>query len=175
MASVGKNLRSGIDSALGFLGNDFDLATEIKLTPGGEKLETSLYESIRDDLFPENLASRYIGQAKRAEGKRRRASERGFNKAAGSDVMVGNIGQALISEFLSRTRGGLGGIREGGRARGTFARGRLGNLRNFINLQSQTPILNAQSQLLSGELKQAEGARQGAFIGGIAQLAAAGA
>ncbi len=47
-------------------------------------------------------------------------------------------------------------------------------LQNFINLQSGTAVVQAQADLLREESDQATGARRGAAIGSIAQLAAAG-
>ncbi len=167
---------AGVFGALGAGGSSTGFAptTKITLTPAGKKLEKGLFESIKGDLFPENLASRYIGKAKRTEGKRRRASERVFNKAAGSEVTTGGVGSAIIEEQASRLRGGTEGIRQGGEARTNFAKNRLTDLQNFMNLQTQTPVLRAQADLISSEQEQLRGAQQGASLGNIAQLLAVG-
>lgn len=167
---------AGLFGALGSGGSStgFAPSAKITLTPAGKELEKGLFESIKGDLFPENLASRYIGKAKRTEGKRRRASQQVFNRAAGRDVTTGGVGSALIEEHASRLRGGTEGIRTSGEARRTFASNRLTDLQNFMNLQTQTPVLRAGADLVSAEQEQRRGAQQGAALGNIAQLLAVG-
>ena len=168
---------AGVFGALGSGGGSstgFAPSAKITLTPAGKELEKGLFESIKGDLFPENLASKYIGKAKRTEGKRRRTSEQVFNRAAGKEVTTGGVGSALIEEFSSRQRGGTEGIRQGGEARTNFAKNRLTDLQNFMNLQTQTPVLRAQADLVSSEQEQLRGAQQGASLGNIAQLLAVG-
>lgn len=162
-----------IDKVIG--GDDFKPITQPKLTPKGEKLEKELFKSIKTTLFPENLASRFIGDAKRIMQTRRRVSRRGFAGAGfrgPESVVGGNVARGFLNETATRLRGTQPGIRRAGEARREFSLGRLGNLQNFINLQSGTPILKARAGLIKGEQEQAAGARKGAFIGSLAQLAA---
>ncbi len=162
-----------IDKVIG--GDKFKPITQPKLTPKGEKLEKELFKSIKTTLFPENLASRFIGDAKRIEQARRRGSERRFAGAGfrgRENVVGGNVAKGFLGETSARLRGTRPGIRRAGEARRKFSLGRLGNLQNFINLQSGTPILRAQAGLIKGEQEQAAGAKKGAFIGSLAQLAA---
>ncbi|MHC4365862.1 MAG: hypothetical protein ACYSTJ_10375 [Planctomycetota bacterium] len=156
---------------------EFEPSSEVKLTPGGEKLETGLYESIKSDLFPENLAAQFIGQAKKVEQARQKRSSQllSAGAATGPQTAVGGgIARGLISEGRARLAGGPAGVARVGGAKREFALNRLGNLQNFMNLQSQTPLLRNQANLLSDELAQQRGADAGAMIGGMAQIAAMG-
>lgn len=151
-------------------------AAEIKLTGKGKELETKLYESIKTQMFPENLASKYLGQAKRMleEGQRISRKMLTAGTVSGPDkVISGNVARA----FLTETQEGLKGVQEGprqaGQMRRQFSLNRLGKLQNFINLQLQTPVMRAESELISRELGQYRGAQRGAALGAIAQLLAA--
>ncbi len=152
-------------------------SSKIELTEEGKKLETGLYESIKGDLFPENLASRFIGQAKKVVQAQQRVSSRMIQgaTAGGQDGAVsGNVARA----FLTQTQAGLKGVQEGprqvGEAKRTFALNRMAKLQNFMNLQMQTPVLRAEAELINQELAQYRGAQRGAALGGIAQLLATG-
>jgi hypothetical protein len=160
-------------------GPDYKPSTETRMTPAGENLETALYENLKKNLFPENLASRFIGQAKRFEqGRQRewRGQFQGLSAPGTQNVVSGQaIGGGLLSEAQARLSGGSAGYRQVGEAKRGFAISRLGNLQNFMNLQSQTPMLKAEADLLKGELKQQQGYETGATIGTILRLAAMGA
>jgi hypothetical protein len=146
---------------------------KIKLTKEGKSLETSLYESLKKNkLFPENLASRFIGQAKKIEQMRSRASSRMFQRAASEDVVPGGIAKAMLAEGASRLRGAPEGYRQAGEARRRFTLNRMSQLQNFINQQLQTPVMQAEAALINQELAQARGATQGQALGNIAQLLA---
>lgn len=161
---------------LGLFGDDdFKPQTQPLLTPAGKKLEKTLFETIKSDLFPENLASRFIGNAKKLAGARRRQFQKvsaGAGFTSPENIVSGDIGRGFLKETATRLgEAGVGARAAGGAKRG-FAIKRLGSLQNFINLQSGTPILRAQAGLIKGEQKQAEGAQKGALLGSLAQAAA---
>ena len=158
--------------AAGSTSSGFAPTAKIELTPQGKELEKGLFESIKSDLFPENLAARYIGQAKETEQKRQKVSDKLFSRTIGDDVRSGGTAQAIIAEMSSRLRGGRQGVRRVGEAKRGFAENRITNMMNFMNLQRQTPVLRAQAELISQEQEQLSGARQGAALGSIAQLLA---
>ncbi len=169
--AAGAGLLGGIGAG-GETSSGFAPTAKIELTPEAKALEKQIFESIKNDLFPENLAARYIGQAKETEQKRRKVSDKLFNRTIGDDVRSGGTAQAIIAEMSSRLRGGRQGEGRVGEARRGFAENRITNMQNFINLQRQTPLLRAQAELISQEQEQASGARQGAALGSIAQLLA---
>lgn len=173
-ALLGGSLGSTLGSTAfgGETSSGFAPTAKIELTPEAKALEKQLFESIKNDLFPENLAARYIGQAKETEQKRRRVSDKLFSRTIGDDVRSGGTAQAIIAEMSSRLRGGRQGVRRVGEARRGFAENRITNMQNFINLQRQTPLLRAQAALIDQEQEQLSGARQGAALGSIAQLLA---
>lgn len=193
----GQNLALGLGigamgmSAFGGTSTGGAPSAKIELTAEGKKLETGLYESIKSELFPENLASRFIGQAKKAVQVQQRASKRmiqgatggftggggggfGGGGASGDWQISGNVARA----FLTQTQAGLKGVQEGprqvGEAKRTFALNRMAKLQNFMNLQEQVPVLRAEAELINQELAQYRGAQRGAALGGIAQLLATG-
>lgn len=144
-------------------------------SPEGKKVKKELHKSILGTLFPENLASRFIGDAKRIEQARRRVSERRFAGAGfrgRENVVGGNIARGFLSETATRLKGTQPGIRRAGEARREFNLSRLGNLQNIINLETFKPLALAQAGLYKKELGQQAGARTGAAIGSIASLAA---
>ena len=143
--------------------------------PEGKKLFGALHKSVLDNLFPENLASRFIGDAKRIVQTRRRVSQRGFAGAGfrgPENVVSGNVARGFLGETSARLRGARPGVRRAGTARRDFALSRLGNLQNIINLESGKPLALAQARAYKEELDQASGARTGAAIGSLASLAA---
>ena len=148
---------------------------KIELTEKGKQLETSLYESIKSNLFPENLASRFIGDARKFEQSRRRASERSFAGAGyrgPENVVSGNVARGMLSETATRLGGAGAGERKAGEARRTFELNRFADMQNFMNLQTQTPVLRAQADIFGKEQAQYEAAQRGSALGGLAQLAA---
>jgi len=148
---------------------------KITLTKKGKELETSLYKSIKSELFPENLASRFIGDAKKIEQSRRRMSEKGFAGAGfrgPRSVVSGNVARGYLSETAARLGGAGAGVRKAGESRRTFALNRLAKLQNFMNLQMQTPVLRAEADIFGKEQEQYEAAQRGSALGGLAQLAA---
>lgn len=150
-------------------------SAKIELTKRGKELETSLYKSIKSELFPENLASRFIGDAKKIEQSRRRISERGFAGAGyrGPDTAVGgNVARGFLSETATRLGAAGAGARKAGESRRTFALNRLAKLQNFMNIQMQTPVLRAEADIFGREQEQYEAAQRGSALGGLAQLAA---
>jgi len=152
--------------------------TQPKLTPEGKKLEKGLFESIKTDLFPENLASRFIGDAKKLAGARRRqfkTATAGAGFTGPDNIVSGNVGKSLLRESATRLGESGTGVRAAGQAKREFSLNRLGNLQNFINLQSSTPLLRAQAGLIKGEQDQAQGAQTGALIGSGLSLATLGA
>lgn len=162
-----------LPTALGRTSTGTAPTAKIELTPRGKQLETSLYKSLKENkLFPENLATRFIGQAKKIEQLRSRASRRLFSRAASEDVVSGGVAKAMLTEGASRMRGAQEGYRKAGEARRGFTLNRLSQLQNFMNLQTQTPVLQAEADLINRELAQARGATQGAALGSIAQLLA---
>ena len=162
------------------LGSDttFKPQTTPILTPEGKKLEKTLFETIKTDLFPENLASRFIGDAKKLVGARRR-QVRGISAGVGfrgpESIVTGEAGRGLLGETATKLGEAGVGARRAGTAKREFAINRLGNLQRFINLQSGTPILRAQAGLIKGEQKQAAGAQEGAILGTLAGFGAIGA
>ncbi len=169
---------------MGFLTDIFGSDTTFKpkttpiLTPEGEKLEKALFTSIKSELFPENLASRFVGDAKKLAGARRRQAQKATAGAGFRDpesVVSGDVGRGFLRESATRLgEAGLGARRAGG-AKREFTINRLGKLQNFINLQSGTPILRAQAGLIKGEQQQAAGAQEGALLGTLAGFGAIGA
>jgi hypothetical protein len=152
---------------------DFTPSAKIEMTPGGKRLETSLYESLKTDLFPENLASKFIGDAKKMLQARKKIATRGIVSPTGpEDVVSGDIAKSILAETSTRFAGAPTGPRKVGQAKRAFSIERLGKLQKFINLQAQAPILQAQADLISKEIEQSRGARKGAKIGSIAQMLA---
>jgi len=167
----GENLALGLGvgalgmSALGRTSTGVAPSAKIPLTAAGKKLETSLYKSIKTELFPENLASRFIGQAKKIEQARRRVSGRLFQgaTATGPDRAIsGDVARAFLTETRERYKGAQEGPRQLSEAKRKFALNRLTKLQNFINLQTQTPVLRAEADLINQELAQMRGAQRGA-------------
>ncbi len=144
-------------------------------SPEGKKLKKELHKSILGNLFPENLASRFIGDAKRIEQARRRVSKRRFAGAGfrgPENVVGGNVARGFLNETATRLKGTQPGIRRAGEAKREFNLSRLGNLQNIINLEQSKPLALAQANLYKKELSQQAGARTGAAIGSLASLAA---
>jgi len=144
-------------------------------SPEGKKLFGELHKSVLQGLFPENLASRFIGDAKKMEQARRRVSEKRFAGAGfrgPENVATGNVARGFLSETAGRLRNVQPGVRRAGQARREFAIRRLGNLQNIINLESNKPIALAQAGFMKEEQKQLAGAQRGAGLGSLAQLAA---
>ncbi len=144
-------------------------------SPEGKKVFKELHKSVLGNLFPENLASRFIGDAKRIEQARRRGSERRFAGAGfrgPENVVGGNVAKGFLGETATRLKGTRPGIRRAGEARREFSLSRLGNLQNIINLESNKPLALAQANLYKKELSQQAGARTGAAIGSAVSLAA---
>ena len=173
MGFLSENILGGI-----FDDDKFKPQTTPILTPAGEKLEKGLFTSIKSELFPENLASRFVGDAKKLAGARRRHAQKttaGAGFRGPENVVAGEVGRGILGESATRLgEAGVGARRAGG-AKRDFAINRLGKLQNFINLQSGTPILRAQAGLIKGEQKQAAGAQEGALLGTLAQFATLGA
>lgn len=149
-------------------------SAKIELTPGGKELEKSLFESIKADVLPKNMAADIIGKAFKSFGTQQRAVRQGASAIAGRGATEGVSGRAITA--VTGDIAEQAGIRAGGQAE-LFeaeqgqARGHLANLQNFMNLQNQTPVLRAQAQFASQEQQQLQGARRGAAIGLIPQLA----
>jgi hypothetical protein len=161
-----------------FESEQFKPKTQPLLTPAGKKLEKGLFESIKTDLFPENLASRFIGDAKKLAGAQRRQTERataGAGFRSPENVVTGAGARGILAQSAQRLGTAGTGFRAAGQAKRQFAINRLGNLQNFINLQSSTPLLRAQAGLIKGEQKQAAGAQKGALLGSAISLATLGA
>ncbi len=155
----------------------FTPSSKIQMTPAGKTLETSLAKSLKTDMFPQNLASKFLGDAKKMAQARRKISTRAITSAGATgpeSVVTGNIGRGLLAETSMRFEDAPVGQRKVGRFKRAFSLERLNKLQNFINLQSGTAVVQAQADLLREESDQATGARRGAAIGSIAQLAAAG-
>jgi len=143
-------------------------------SPEGKKVFKGLHESVLKGLFPENLASRFIGDAKKIEQSRRRMTERAFAGAGyrgRENVVSGNVARGFLGETSARFKGVQTGLRRAGLARRDFALSRLGKLQNIINLEANKPIALAQAGMMKSEMEQAEGAGKGAAIGSLAQLA----
>ena len=88
--ALAMGIGSMIPAALGRTSTGTAPTAKVELTEKGKQLETSLYKSLKENkLFPENLASRFIGQAKKIEQARGRASGRMFQGAAAQDVVGG--------------------------------------------------------------------------------------
>ena len=158
-------------------GGGFSPTSAISMTPGGKKLEGALYKSVKTDLFPENLASKFLGDAKKMAQARKRVSTRAITSAATTgpeSVVTGDIGKGLLAETSMRFGEAPAGQRKAYQSKRAFGLEQLNKLQNFINMQSGSAVLQAQADLIRGEVGQAQGARQGAAIGSIAQLTAAG-
>lgn len=162
-----------LPTALGRTSTGTAPTAKIELTARGKQLETELYKSLKENkLFPENLAARFIGQAKKIEQLRSRTSRRLFSRAAAGDVVSGGVAKAMVAEGASGIRGAQEGVRQVGEARRGFTLSRLSQLQNFINQQLQTPVMQAEADLISQELSQQRGAVQGRALGNIAELLA---
>jgi hypothetical protein len=162
---------------LGIFDSDsgFEPVAKAKLSPGAEKLETGLYESIKTELFPENLASKFLGDAKKMFQARKKISTRAITSAGATGpegIVTGNVGKGLLASTSLRLGEASIGPRKVGQAKRAFSLEHLKKLQQFINLQAQAPILQAEADLISGQIGQAEGAVKGAKIGAIAQIAA---
>lgn len=149
----------------------------IPMSGRAKGLEQKLYESLspEKDVFPENLASRFRGDAIKILQARKRATEGAFSKATvkGSDnVVSGDVVKGILSESAERLNLAGAGEAKVGQARRLHSMNRLKNMQNFINLQSNIPLLSAQQQLLKGDIKQYQSAEEGAGIGNIAQVGA---
>ena len=165
---------------LDIFGSDdgFKPVAEAKLSPGAEKLETGLYESLKTELFPPNLASKFIGDAKKMFQARKKVGTKAIAGAGATgpeNIVTGGVGKGLLAETAFRLGGAAEGERKVGQAKREFSLEHLKKLQNFINLQAQAPILRAEADLIRGQIGQAEGAVKGAKIGALAQIAAMGA
>lgn len=176
-ALVAGGLGLGVGSALSS-GDKFKPQTTPILTPKGKKLEKGLFESIKSELFPENLAARFVGDAKKLAGARRKQFEKisaGAGFTSPENIVSGDIGRGFLRETATRLGEAGAGAKVAGGAKREFAISRLGKLQKFINLQSGTPILRAQAGLIKGEQQQAAGAQKGAILGTLAGFGAIGA
>lgn len=145
-------------------------------SPEGKKVKGELQKSIMGALFPENLAARFIGDARRIEQARRKTTEQGFAGAGfrgPEKVVTGNVARGFLGETATRLRGVQRGARQAGEAKRGFELSRLGNLQNLINLETDKPLALAQAGAYKKELSQTEGAGMGAAIGSLASLVAA--
>jgi len=162
-ASVGSSL----------MGDKFKPSAQITMTPAGQSLETSLYKSIKTDMFPKNLASKYLGSAKKILRTRQKASQRTFATSR-SDESVGS-GQT-VRGLLAGTGASIADASAGYEQVHEMKRGHALNQmnlkQNFMNLQSNQPILQGQQSLFKQEDAQRRGADLGASLGGMAQLIA---
>ena len=144
-------------------------------SPEGKKVKGELQKSVMGTLFPENLAARFIGDARKIEQARRKTTEHGFAGAGfrgPETVVTGSAARGFLGETSTRLRGAPAGTRQAGEAKRGFELSRLGNLQNLINLETDKPLALAQAGLYKKELGQAEGARTGAAIGSLASLVA---
>lgn len=145
-------------------------------SPEGKKVKGELQKSIMGALFPENLAARFIGDARRIEQARRKTTEQRFAGAGfrgPENVVTGNVARGFLGETATRLGGVQRGARQVGQAKRGFELSRLGNLQNLINLETDKPLALAQADLYKKELSQLEGAETGAAIGSLASLVAA--
>ena len=168
---------TGLYSALGGgSSGGFSPASSISMTPRGKELESSLYKSLKTDLFPENLASKFLGDAKKMAQARKRISSSALASTTGPESAVsGNVARGLLAETSARFGDASAGERKVGQEKRAFSLERLNKLQNFINLQSGSTVMQAQADLIRDEQQQLSGARTGAGIGSIAQLLALGA
>ena len=144
-------------------------------SPEGKEVKGELHKSVMGTLFPENLAARFIGDAKKIEQARRKTAGRGFAGAGfrgPESVVTGSAARGFLNETATRLESVRPGVRQAGEAERGFELSRLGNLQNLINLETDKPLALAQAGLYKKELGQAEGARTGAAIGSLASLVA---
>lgn len=177
----GLGLGTALGAGLGLLGafsgsssGGFAPSSKIELTPAGKELETSLYESIKADVMPKNMASDIISRAYKSLGTRQREVRKGVSTIAGRGATEGVSGKAVTA--VTGDVADQAGIRAGGgaelfEAERESERRHFSNLQNFMNLQRQTPILRAQADLYGEEQEQREGARRGGALGLTASLA----
>ena len=148
----------------------------VKMTPRGRSLEPKLSKSLQTDLFPENLASQFIGDAKKMFQARKRISSRVITSAAATGperAVTGNVAKGLLAETSLGLGEASAGARKVGREKRAFSLESLNEWQNFINLQSGSSVMQAQADLVRTEMGQARGAGVGAGLGGFAQLLAA--
>ncbi len=148
-------------------------SAKVNLTKRGKQLETAQITALKERKFPQTLTSRFIGDAFKEDILNRRA----FRKQLSSTGVGGK--DVTRSPLTSVLKGSTRNVRLAGRgqeagftARRGFERERLANLQNFINQELQLAPLSARAGFINEAQKQAQGARRGAAIGGIAQGAA---
>lgn len=146
-------------------------------TKGSEQLLDKTVTSIENTFFPENLASRFRGDAmrllqsqRRLQGKQIQAGGvRGPQRATGGralrSLLSGNAAQLGLAT--------AGELRVGEARRGTEL-GRLGNLQKIPQLLAGSSNIRSQADLIKNEINQASGAQRGRAFGNAAQLLALG-
>jgi len=177
-ARMAPMLGAGLGQAAATLWGDSGSAPQqrVNLSAGGKKLEANIFNAIQNNGIPFNLASRYIGQAKKIAQTRNRANRNVLSKYAAGNVSGVTSGRGLTALLASSSQR-LAGAGAGETALYNARRGQYantqGNLLSFRNQQLQTPILAAQNQAASREYDQLIGARKGAALGSLAELAGA--
>lgn len=145
----------------------------ITLTPAGKKLQKSLFETVKkqygEGLLPPNLASIYIGRIKREGGERQRIARGMLTGAAAKRVRTGRGTAAAISETGQRIEDLVAPTKWREGMKEEEKRNALINLINIMNIEQQTPLLRAQSQLMRSGFGQMRGAMQGQALGDVAQ------
>ena len=140
---------------------------KINLSPEGAKLEKQLFKSIKKDVYPESLAHRHLGAAKKvAQARQRQTTE--LMKGLSARKRLGALG----AEGVMRMRESTSPFAEVAQSRMSWQKQKWQNMYDFMNMQRQTPIMAAQGQMYNEKLRRMAGARKGAALGGLAQLAA---
>jgi hypothetical protein len=146
----------------------------IPLSPGGKKLEKTLYETTKKQyqqgLMPANLASIYVGKIKRQEGRTRRQT-RGFLTSMAGGVRSGRDVRALLTEGNRRLGSSTNVARWRMGQKEEEFRNALAMMENIRNIEKQTPLLRAQASMYKNLQGAGRRAAQGQALGDIAQMA----
>lgn len=148
------------------------VATKGKLTEQGAELKKSLFTAITEQEFPKGLTSRFIGDALREDILQRRAFRKGLSSVgAETDVIRSPLAPVLRGSSQNVRLAGRG-VGRGFEAERGFESNRLSNLQGFLDIELGGAALPSQAQFIQQLASSGTQARRGAFVGGVARLAA---
>ena len=149
---------------------------KIGLGASGQQLEKQTFNAISSGGIPLNLASRYIGQARKIAQSRRQQGEKTLLASASGNLGGATSGRSLgLLQSINQQRlsDSTTGRQQLGQAQVTQGLSNLQNLNAFASQQLQVPVNIAQNRATSQQYEQMLSARRGAAIGSMAEIAGA--
>lgn len=168
---VGVGIGAAASTLFGSSGSAPQMA--IPLLREGRALEKNIFNAINSGGIPYNLASRYIGQAKKLAMERKRMYDKQLAGVGSREVVPGSSLTMLSAKLKQQLMDSMEGQRSLGEAKIGQAQNRLSQLINFRNQKLQVPIMAAQNQAAQAQYQQLISARKGAALGSLAELAGA--